>query len=91
MGRGWAKLQPVSLLAPTQANGPIVLCGRAEALVWGLLGSCPEGHPGRPSLFPWSQSGSSVTRAEGSGHSRGYLVLAFPTGSSGCGCPQEAL
>lgn len=77
VGRSWAELQPVNLLSSTQANGPIVLLWeRAEAWAWELQRSCPERHHGGHSLFAWPQNDSSVIHAEGSGHSRGYLVIA---------------
>lgn len=43
---------PVNLQSSTLANGTIVLCWeRAGAWAWELLGACPEGHRGGPSLF----------------------------------------
>lgn len=81
----------MNLLSPTQANGPIVLCWEgAGAMAWKLLGSCPEGPHGGPSLFAWPQNGSAVTHAEGSGPTRGYLVLALPAGGSRWGAHRSS-
>lgn len=76
VGRSWAETQPGNLLSPTQANGPIVLCGGEPRHGPGNAGLLPGGTPRWSQPLRPAPEGCFCNPRRGCRPQQGYLVVA---------------